>query len=170
MRLAAALTRELSNLEPPAESIGDIIGQWPSIGELAEWWSGTSNKKSREYRTARRRFERYRAGAGGAAGEKRRPSPEVLEYIRERLEERRQEQLAQPLSLEIRGDVQVSKDRRHRKIRLELDGEDVERILRALEEGDDEQAEDAFGVAVASQMGGQVPAWHDVDRLQVWLA
>lgn len=170
MRLATALDRALSNLEPPAEDIGGIIEQWPSIAELAEWWSGTGDKSSRAYKTARRRFERYRAGAGGEAGEKRTPSPEVLEYIRDRLEERRQEQLAQPLEVSIFGDVQVSKDRRRRNIRMQLDAEDVERILEAFQRGDDDEAEEAFELAVAGEFGGQVPEWRDVERLDVYLA
>lgn len=169
MRLAEALRQQLP--EPEYETLVELVRDVPSIRELAEIWSGQSS--GRAYLNARRRFERYLAGLGqsrrgGRQTRAPRDLEEFLDQFRVRIERERRRLKSKGLVGEIKGEVQVSKDTRERSLRFELDGDTVDRILDALDEGDEDAAAEIFEDEVGSQNGfGATPHWLDVEELAV---
>lgn len=173
MDLCEALQRALFRVE--VETLDDVLERY-TIRELALMWLGLNRiprqgtDSWRNYRTARRLFERYRAGLGRAPrGGRQTRAPrdveEFLDRLRERIE-RRRPPAGKSLTITITGEVRVSKDRRHRTIREELDGECIGRIVDALEDEDCDAAEDAFEECFGEASGmGAVPHWTDVEAL-----
>lgn len=172
MDLCEALRKALGRVE--IESLEDVFRRY-SIRELAlkwlglEWVPGVTSKR-RDYLDARRLFERYRAGAGmGPRGGKQTRAPKDLEDFLDSLRERFRPP-AGPLTIGIKGDVQISKDRKRRRIPtsggIEIPADCVQNILDALDDDDCDAAEELFSECFAE--AGEiysVPIWHDVDEL-----
>lgn len=173
MDLCEALEHALSRVE--VERLEDVFQRY-SIRELALMWLGLDrvprqgSANSRAYLSARRRFERYRAGLGsGPRGGRQTRAPrdldEFLDSLRELIIHRRPPR-GRPLTITITGWIQISKDRRHRTIQQRIPGKCVNAIVDALDDGDCETAEaefaECFGEAAAM---GATPEWDSVDSL-----
>jgi hypothetical protein len=166
------------HVAPELESFEDLFDRY-SIRDLALAWLGLESipkgAARGPYLTARRRFERYRAGIGrgprggkqtrGTSFEDEEELESFLDSLRERIERGRPEK-PEALEIKITGQVQVSKDKRRRTIRQELPAECIEEILEALDADDCDGAaaafEECFGEAAAM---GATPEWGDVDAL-----
>lgn len=175
MTLCEALRKALYRVE--VETLEDVFDRF-SIRELALMFMNlsripkTGSSRHRQYLTTRRRLERYRAGLGlGPRGGRETRGlgdrlDDFLDSLRDRIQRRRPPR-DRALDATIRGLVQVSKDRRHRRIGpLELDPDCIENILEALDADNCEGAEEAFAECFGAAAGmGATPYWHDVDEL-----
>jgi hypothetical protein len=156
--------------DPKFEDFEAELDALPPISELAELWSG--QRRGREYLNARRRFERYFAGAGkpkrgGKQVRRGYLEEDFLEELRDKMRRQRRRLASAGVTVSIIGELRVSKDRRHRKIaNLELAGECVDRIIDALDDDDCEAAAEAFEECIGEANGfGTSPEWLDVDEL-----
>lgn len=168
MDLCDAIRRALP--DPEFEDFEEELDDLPPIAELAELWSG--QRRGREYLNARRRFERYFAGAGkpkrgGKQTRRGYLEEDFIEELRDKMRRQRRRLTSAGVSVSITGQIRVSKDKRHRKIsNLDLAGECVGRILDALDADDCEAAAEAFEECIGEANGfGTSPEWLDVDEL-----
>lgn len=139
-----------------ALTITEIIEDFPSLAELAEFFTRGAPKGSKEYLAARRRFERYRQGT-------RRPSPEFLRRFRRRLRRRTRQLRSKGAAVQIEGILRVSNDARRRSVGVKFDGAVVDRLLQLRRDGELEEAADVFNRAFAAvYVAG---TWDDVDEL-----
>lgn len=132
---------------------------------LARLLAGSDDRRSREYRNALRRVQRYRAGPGH---QHRTPPPEVrtrLQRTARRLAaaRRRRELTQRPSWVEISGSIEVSQDRRRRTVGSPLPAEAMADVIDTWQSGDRAGAADSFQEAFADQYGVSGLAIHEVD-------
>lgn len=135
---------------------------------LARLLAGTDDRRSREYRAALRRVQRYRAGPGQ---ERRRPAPEVrtrLQRTARRLAttRRRRELASRPSWVEVSGEIEVSRDRRRRTVSLTgspMSPDAMADVVQAWDSGDRATAVDSFQEAFADHYGVPGLSIHEVD-------
>ncbi len=185
MRLSEALRDALGVIDDELEDLRSVFDRY-GVRELALMWLGLyelpkpGTAARREYLSARRRFERYRAGLGdGPRGGRQTRAPadleEFLDSLRERIQRRRRPSEDRSIVITARVLVRSSRkrkgghgnDERHRTIHGSLSGECVDEILEALDAGNDDDAEDLFEECFGDENGfGSTPEFLDVDELR----
>lgn len=151
---------------PRPRDVVEAIDEFGSNAAMAEWLSGTTDRKDKAFRAAMRRAQRYRQGT-------RHPSPADREKIlrgagRLRTRRKRDRLRAVGSQVIITADIEISADRRTRTIHMQLSGYSWRLILNPWERGQRSVAADAFSERLAVEnLGGQIPTFHDVVGLAV---
>lgn len=144
----------------------DVLGPTP---RAAMFFAGTSDKKSKAYKAARRRVERYRAVRTGAK-EVRRPDPRDRARLfaeATRVFEGSQK-ILQGGPVTIDGAVQVSRDTRQRRLHSTLTALTRQQLAALLALNRCDEAIDLFTTAFmegSRWVGGSPPRWIEVDDL-----
>jgi hypothetical protein len=178
MRLCDALERELGTAAPPPatrpRSISDVVEALGGTSAAAQRLSGAEARRGTEYRSARRRLERYLQGS-------RHPSPDYLRRLRrlakdatvqQRKKDPRTQLRERGSGVRMRADIQISNDRRTRtvgrSIPLRITPETWRGTLSALSTGNCDRAEQRFSLGLgAANFAGEVPVIRDVEFLEI---
>lgn len=164
MRLTYAIEDALR--APRPRDVIEAIDEFGSNAAMAEWLSGTDNRKDKAFKAAMRRAQRYRQGS-------RHPSPADREKLlrgagRLRTRKKRDRLRANGSQVKIHADIEISSDRRTRTIHMQLSAYSWRRILSEWEKGQRGAAADEFSERLAVEnLGGQIPTFHDVGSLIV---
>lgn len=121
---------------------------YQNTSEWAAALAGTTDRKSKEYKAAKRNVERWTT----TAKERRKPSAKALERLAEllRQDERAIAQTAPSLLVVVSGRLKVSEDRRQRTVEFPLDHTQTAEVIQAISRGEDglayERLWEAYGL------------------------
>jgi hypothetical protein len=164
--LAGGLTDELTEPEPAdLERIASLYGATPREQNplMAQVLAGTTDKSSREYRSAIRLVQRFRT----RGGEHRTPNPSSLRRLAGVARSGGTRRFRNGANVVIRGWIRVSKDLRRRTVAATIDAERITPTLDAWRAGDPDRACDDFLEAFVDAYSGVPVMFETVESFRM---